>query len=124
MERPVSTAADDIRAEKVKVLRQIEPIRLADCVLGQYVADPAAAPGSEAAHGYRDDPTVPAGSLTPTFATTVLHIRNERWDGVPFILRAGKVRVGGVVFVVFFSTVSVCVLPDQLSLPVCQWPRL
>lgn len=28
MEKPVSTAADDIRAEKVKVLRQIDPIQL------------------------------------------------------------------------------------------------
>ena len=30
------------------------------------------------------------GSKCPTFATAVLYIRNERWDGVPFILRAGK----------------------------------
>lgn len=37
-----------------------------------------------------DDPTVPAGSNTPTYALAVLHIKNERWDGVPFILRCGK----------------------------------
>lgn len=34
--------------------------------------------------------TVPAGSVTPTYAAAVLRLNNERWDGVPFILRAGK----------------------------------
>lgn len=28
--------------------------------------------------------------MTPTFAACVLRIKNERWDGVPFILRSGK----------------------------------
>ena len=36
------------------------------------------------------DPTVPAGSKTPTFCSAVLRINNRRWDGVPFILKAGK----------------------------------
>ena len=30
------------------------------------------------------------GSVTATFATAALFINNERWDGVPFILRCGK----------------------------------
>ena len=30
------------------------------------------------------------GSLTPTFAACALHINNARWDGVPFLLKAGK----------------------------------
>lgn len=29
-------------------------------------------------------------SSTPTFACVVLKIKNERWDGVPFILKSGK----------------------------------
>jgi len=37
-----------------------------------------------------DDPTVPKGSITPTFASAVLHIENTRWRGVPFILKCGK----------------------------------
>jgi len=37
--------------------------------------------------GYLDDSTVPKGSNTPTFAAAVLRIKNERWDGVPFILK-------------------------------------
>jgi glucose-6-phosphate 1-dehydrogenase len=33
---------------------------------------------------------VPAGSKAPTFAACKLAINNERWAGVPFVLRAGK----------------------------------
>ena len=39
---------------------------------------------------YLDDPTVPAGSLCPTFAAIAFHIDNSRWDGVPFLMKAGK----------------------------------
>jgi glucose-6-phosphate 1-dehydrogenase len=77
MEKPVSLDPEDVRDEKVKVLKSIEVASLDDCVLGQY-------------EGYTDDETVPKESNTPTFATIVLRINNERWDGVPFILRAGK----------------------------------
>ena len=31
-----------------------------------------------------------SGSVTPTYALAVMFINNERWDGVPFILRCGK----------------------------------
>nr|ABC74527.1 glucose-6-phosphate dehydrogenase [Populus trichocarpa] len=77
MEKPVSLKPEYIRDEKVKVLQSVLPIRDEDVVLGQY-------------DGYRDDPTVPDQSNTPTFATVVLRIHNERWEGVPFILKAGK----------------------------------
>ena len=77
----------------MKVLRCIEPIKKEDIVLGQYVGNP----GSEgdAKSGYLDDPTVPKGSQTPTYAMAVMYIRNERWDGVPFILKCGKGQSGG-----------------------------
>jgi len=88
MEKPVSTRADDIRDEKVKVLKCIAPVRLENVVLGQYVGNPSGA--GEQTQGYLDDPTVPRDSITPTFATAVCYINNERWDGVPFILRCGK----------------------------------
>lgn len=54
-----------------------------DCILGQYVA-------GNGQPGYLDDDTVPRGSKTPTFAACRLTINNERWAGVPFVLRAGK----------------------------------
>ncbi|RYY32449.1 hypothetical protein EON62_05345, partial [archaeon] len=85
MEVPVSLSADDVHDEKVKVLRCTAPISLDDVVVGQYGANAA---GSKP--GYLDDPSVPKDSLTPTFATAVLHINNPRWRGVPFILKCGK----------------------------------
>lgn len=58
-------------------------------MLGQYIGDPESnVPDGKL--GYLDDPTVPRGSNTPTFASGVLKINNERWDGVPFILKCGK----------------------------------
>lgn len=89
MEKPVTTSPDDIRDEKVKVLKAVSVLKLSDVVLGQYVGDPDSA-NEDARLGYLDDKTVPAGSNCPTFAAAVLRIKNERWDGVPFILKCGK----------------------------------
>lgn len=72
----------------MKVLRSIRPIELENVVLGQYVGNPLGE--GDAKLGYLDDETVPKGSRTPTFAMAVMYIRNERWDGVPFILKCGK----------------------------------
>lgn len=88
MEKPASCHPDDIRNEKVKVLRCIKPLVLEDVVLGQYVGKPNGE--GEEKLGYLDDPTVPKDSVTPTYAMGVLRINNERWDGVPFILKCGK----------------------------------
>uniref|UniRef100_A0A6Q2Z981 Glucose-6-phosphate 1-dehydrogenase n=1 Tax=Esox lucius TaxID=8010 RepID=A0A6Q2Z981_ESOLU len=88
MEKPASTSSDDVRDEKVKVLKCISPVTMSDVVLGQYVGDPEGQ--GDAKLGYLDDPTVPKGSTQATFATAVLYVHNERWDGVPFILRCGK----------------------------------
>jgi hypothetical protein len=72
MEKPVSGNADDIRDEKVKVIRCIKPVEVEDTVLAQYSA-------ANDKPGYLDDETVPKDSKAPTFATTVLHVHNERW---------------------------------------------
>ncbi|KAL8597500.1 Glucose-6-phosphate 1-dehydrogenase [Nucella lapillus] len=88
MEKPPTTASEDIRNEKVKVLKSIQPPSQENIVLGQYVANPQGQ--GDQTVGYLDDPTVPDDSVTPTFATAVLFVQNERWDGVPFILRCGK----------------------------------
>lgn len=89
MEPPVAVTGENsanyVRDEKVKVLNCIEPVKLEECVVGQYLA---AEDGSEVA--YTEDPTVPDDSVTPTFCTLVLWIKNPRWAGVPFILKAGK----------------------------------
>lgn len=89
MEKPLSIQADAIRDEKVRVLRSIEPVKIENVVIGQYVADPHAN-GPPASLSYTDDETVPKDSLTPTYVCAVLYVNNDRWKGVPFILRAGK----------------------------------
>ena len=84
MERPISTDAEAIRDEKVKVLKCIPPIEIQDALLGQYTAN-------NGKPGYLDDETIKnKDSLTPTFAALTLFIQNERWEGVPFVLKAGK----------------------------------
>lgn len=88
MEKPASTHPNDIRDEKVKVLKSIAPVKASDIVLGQYVGNPEGS--GEETKGYLDDATVPKGSVTPTYASAVVRINNERWDGTPFILRCGK----------------------------------
>lgn len=89
MEKPATCHPDDIRNEKVKVLKSIAPLCMDDVVLGQYIGNPNG-PDEDSRMGYLDDPTVPKGSVTPTYALAVLKINNERWEGVPFILRCGK----------------------------------
>lgn len=87
METPVSLDAEDIRNEKVKVLRSMKPLLLDDVVIGQYKSHTK---GGVSYPAYTDDKTVPDDSLTPTFAAAALFIDNARWDGVPFLMKAGK----------------------------------
>ncbi|TMS37936.1 hypothetical protein L596_004769 [Steinernema carpocapsae] len=89
MERPCSLDAEDIRNEKVKVLKCISIVDVDDVVLGQYTANPESK-HPEASLGYLDEKDVPKDSVTPTYALAVLHVNNERWAGVPFFLRCGK----------------------------------
>lgn len=84
MEPPVSLHAEDIRDEKVKALRSIAPLKAEDFVVGQYTRKDASTPG------YLEDEAVPVDSVTPTFASCVMHVNNARWEGVPFLMRAGK----------------------------------
>lgn len=58
MEKPVTLDAQDVRNEKVKVLRAIDPLSLDQVLVGQYSAS---ADGKEP--GYLDDPTVPKGNI-------------------------------------------------------------
>ncbi|KAI8322321.1 glucose-6-phosphate 1-dehydrogenase [Martensiomyces pterosporus] len=85
MNQPKSLNSEDIRDRKTEVLRRILPIQLEDTLLGQYVGTRS---GSKP--GYKDDDTVPKDSITPTFAQCVLHVDNDRWRGVPWVIKAGK----------------------------------
>ncbi|KAG0626714.1 hypothetical protein M758_2G146100 [Ceratodon purpureus] len=87
MEPPVSLDAEDIRNEKVKVLRSMRVLDIDNLVVGQYKGHTR---GGVNYPAYIDDKTVPNNSLTPTFAAAALFIDNARWDGVPFLMKAGK----------------------------------
>ena len=87
MEPPLRLEAASIAQEKVNVLGSIPPVSLDDLVIGQYgesVADGRRLPA------YVDDATVPDDSITPTYAAARLAIDNPRWQGVPFLIQAGK----------------------------------
>jgi len=97
MEPPISLAANDVRDEKVKLMRSIEPVKEEDvgevCVRGQY------SPGNvrgRAVPGYREEKSVSPQSLVETYAAMRLTIDNWRWGGVPFYLRTGKRLAGRV----------------------------
>ena len=79
MEPPTDYDANEIRTEKVKVLRSLRPITKArvteDVVSGQYA-------------GYADE--LGKKSNTETFVALKAHVDNWRWAGVPFYLRTGK----------------------------------
>jgi glucose-6-phosphate 1-dehydrogenase len=125
MEPPVRFRADEVRDEKVKILRAIpapDPERVEEvAVRAQYVTGMAA--GDEVP-GYLDEPGVPSDSTTETFVALRLEVDNWRWAGVPFYLRTGKrlarkvteiaVTLKPVPHVAFDQAGSVGVRPNML----------
>ena len=91
MEPPNSFDADDVRAEKAKVIEAIRPMSaqqvLADVVRGQYAAGRI---GDADCVAYRAEPGVDPKSDTETYVAMKLEIDNWRWAGVPFYVRTGK----------------------------------
>jgi glucose-6-phosphate 1-dehydrogenase len=77
MECPVGEASNFVRDEKIKVFDSIRPLRPDELVRGQF-------------RGYRNEPGVAPDSSVETFAALRLHIDSWRWQGVPFLVRAGK----------------------------------
>lgn len=91
MEAPGSFQADDVRDEKVKVLKAIKPLMpedvLRQTVRGQY--DRGVING-QAVPAYRDEPGVSKQSAIETYVAMKLEVENWRWSGVPFYVRVGK----------------------------------
>lgn len=69
--------SESIRDEKVAVLKATRSLEAKNLVRGQFI-------------GYRDEKDVAPNSKVETFAALRLDIENDRWQGVPFFLRAGK----------------------------------
>jgi glucose-6-phosphate 1-dehydrogenase len=91
MEPPVAFDADNVREEKVQVLRSIrrmKPDQVAEhTVRAQYVAGVV---DGEKVNGYKEEEGVAPGSITETYAAIEFNISNWRWSGVPFYVRTGK----------------------------------
>eukprot|EP00927_Polykrikos_kofoidii_P084965 TRINITY_DN9112_c0_g2_i1.p1 TRINITY_DN9112_c0_g2~~TRINITY_DN9112_c0_g2_i1.p1 ORF type:complete len:543 (+),score=93.12 TRINITY_DN9112_c0_g2_i1:72-1700(+) len=81
-------SGNSIRDAKVEVLKAIRPIIVEDCILGQYVAG-GGKPGYLEDDSIKEEDQEKAEKVA-TFAAVVMYIDNERWKGVPFMIKAGK----------------------------------
>lgn len=78
MEPPAGDDGDSIRNSKTEILNNIDPIHPDEVLLGQY-------------DGYSDDPTIENKETNcPTYAAVRCWIHTPRWEGVPFVMQAGK----------------------------------
>jgi len=78
MEPPRNLAVSELVAAREAALGDFRPLDVgADVVLGQF-------------EGYREIDGVADDSTTDTFVAARLWIDNDRWRGVPFLLRTGK----------------------------------
>jgi len=89
MEQPNGFRAEEIRIEKLKVLRAIKlhDDLEATAIRGQYTDGWVQ---GRPVHGYLAEENIPQTSTTETYAAVQLGIQNRRWNGVPFYLRTGK----------------------------------
>lgn len=77
MEPPMDTSLHALHDAKLAVFQAMRPLNPKQTVRGQF-------------QGYRNVVGVAVDSQVETFSALRLHIDNERWAGVPFYLRAGK----------------------------------
>jgi len=91
MEPPASFEAQQVRDEKVKVLRSLRPVAYGDVrevsIAGQYVSGEI---NGTKVKAYRDEENVDPRSSMPTFFAAKVHLDNWRWAGVPIYVRTGK----------------------------------
>ncbi|XP_046559770.1 GDH/6PGL endoplasmic bifunctional protein-like, partial [Haliotis rubra] len=97
-----SSSSVDIKVNKLRLLKQIEPAKMSSTLLGQfsdYLKD-----------AEKEQADLEKSKFTPTFAAVMLKVHSPRWDGVPFILAGGKKldERSGYVRVVFKRN-TVCV---------------
>jgi glucose-6-phosphate 1-dehydrogenase len=91
MDPPATLKSGDISDAKLKVLRNLAPLRGADVarhvVRGQYGAGTM---GGQRVRAYREEDAVDRSSNTETFVAMRAAVESWRWAGVPFFLRTGK----------------------------------
>lgn len=81
MEKPSDSSSFSIKKSQSDVFNSLKPINPQNIddnlIMGQY-------------DGYRKEPKVDKNSTTETYVSIKIEIDNERWRGVPFILKTGK----------------------------------
>ncbi len=77
MEPPSSAYVEAVRDEQAQVLKNVRPMDAEHLVQGQF-------------RGYLDEEGVSENSCVPTYAALSLRVDSWRWQGVPFVVRAGK----------------------------------
>ena len=77
MEPPTGLDEAALRDAKAAVFAELRPFEAGRAVFGQF-------------EGYADEEGVESGSRTETFAAVRAEVDNDRWRGVPFLLRTGK----------------------------------
>jgi len=92
MEPPSRMHPEDIRDEKVKVLRSLRLLRTSDevranVIRGQYKKGEL---NGKALKAYREEDSVNPESKTETYFAARVFVDNFRWAGVPFYIRTGK----------------------------------
>ena len=89
MEPPAQFNADQVRDEKLRVLRALRPVTADELseslVIGQYAKGEV---NGASALSYQDE--LGGASKTDTFAALKLYVENWRWAGVPIYIRTGK----------------------------------
>jgi glucose-6-phosphate 1-dehydrogenase len=87
MEPPIDFTSEQVRNEKVKVLRAMHTPGPKSVVRGQYGRGYVE---GEEVPGYREESGVAADSMTETFVAAKLYVDNWRWADTPFYVRMGK----------------------------------
>jgi glucose-6-phosphate 1-dehydrogenase len=92
MEPPGQLHPEDIRNEKVKVLRSLRRYETAEqvsenVVRAQYISGEVK---GKPVPGYREEDSVNPQSETETYFAAKVFVDNFRWSGVPFYVRTGK----------------------------------
>ncbi len=87
MEPPIDFTSEQVRNEKVKVLRALHTPGPKSVVRGQYGRGYIE---GEEVPGYREEPGVARDSMTETFVAAKLYVDNWRWADTPFYVRMGK----------------------------------
>ena len=121
MEAPKTLEAGSLRDAKAKLFEDLQPFDPKEAVFGQF-------------EGYREEEGVADDSDTETFAAVRVRIENERWQGVPFLLRTGKAmgenrRLVSVALrepasQIFESAEGAEIRPDEIVIELTDDPRI